>query len=410
MESATRSAAHNGTTFIHMASRAFDRAGYYGIRGLIVLYMTSGLFAFDSGEALNIYGWIASILIVTEILGGVMGDLVLGNRLTAIIGACLQAFGAFILCLPSEIMLYTAIGFIGLGSGLYSPNLLSLFGKNYLRKQDQLDSGYTLLYLAINIGAAIGALLVAYLGDLNFRIGFATAGVFILLSAAFMLLSPKLNDSEEKTGNKPFLNRALFILAAALISAIFWTLYDAGGMDVNMVQYELLNDRKTGFFTYYRMYSITAYVTIFLLIVFALAWMFFHMNRFLKMALGFVFGGVAFVLYLLVSPEASSLGLVILLVATLFMCLAEVFVGPTVLAMVARYANPRYLAIIFSVVFLPGRFLMWLSGLVLPHMDFGYAPGLKIGCGLYLVAGIAIFALSFILKPNSSATATNSDQ
>src|SRR5690554_4737653 len=92
---------HTKETLYFALSRMFERASYYGFKTLVVIYMVGETLKMERSEALSIYGWITASLVFSQILGAVLGDLVIGNRKSMILGAITQAIGAFCLCIPS---------------------------------------------------------------------------------------------------------------------------------------------------------------------------------------------------------------------------------------------------------------------------------------------------------------------
>ena len=408
MEATRTTLGQTGNSVVLMVSKALERGGYYGIRALLVIYMTGEVLAMESERALTIYGYIATILIGTEIVGGLLGDLVLGNKLVAIIGAAIQAIGAFVLCIPSEIALYGAIGLIGLGAGLYSPNVLGMFGKNYFRKDKLMDSGFTFWYLALNAGAFVGIMIIASMGDRNFTLGFILGGIFHLIACAALLLShnPKIEVQEEES--KQYLGKGLLVvLIAVFISALFWGMYELGGQDMFSMQYDIFSAQDSEFWSRNLLFSWNSYTTILFTLLLGAAWMFISMNRFLKLALGFVLAGMAMASLLLVSMNASGMDLALLILAMTLIGIAEVFVAPTILSLITKYSNPKYLAIIMSVAFLPLKVFQYLIGLATVWLLDFTNPGIKVGAGVYLVLAIAIFGISFLFKENVSVTQSN---
>src|SRR5690606_19783790 len=130
-----------------------ERASYYGFRILLILYMTGEIIKMDRTESLSVFGWFAGSLMVSKIIGALLGDLVIGNRKTLILGGVIQAFGTFCLYIPSTTGLYLGLFLVVIGNGFYTPNMTANFGKLYLNKIKLLDSGFTIFYLAINLGA-----------------------------------------------------------------------------------------------------------------------------------------------------------------------------------------------------------------------------------------------------------------
>ena len=154
---------HTKETLYYSISRMLERASYYGFELLVVLYMVGETLKMERTEALTIYGWLVGSLVFSQIIGGLFGDLLIGNKKSIIIGGIIQAIGAFSLCIPSTTGLYLGLFLVVLGSGFFTPNILSNFGKSYLNKTKLLDSGFTIFYLAINLGSFLGILLIGYL-------------------------------------------------------------------------------------------------------------------------------------------------------------------------------------------------------------------------------------------------------
>src|SRR5690606_19254845 len=88
---------HTKETLYLAITRMFERASYYGFRTLIVLYMVGETLKMERSEALSIYGWFTTLLVFSQILGAVLGDLVVGNKKLVFLGATLQAMGTFCL-------------------------------------------------------------------------------------------------------------------------------------------------------------------------------------------------------------------------------------------------------------------------------------------------------------------------
>jgi len=168
---------HDRHTFIYACSKLLERAAFYGVRFLIVLYMTGDSIQMSREQALIVFSWFTGGFIVSHIIGGILGDLVFGNKRALIIGGAFQAIGAFSLCMHTPFGLYAGLGLIVLGGGLYTPNVTAQFGKLYLPRDRLLDSGFAIFYTAINIGSFVGVLLIGYLGEnFGWSIGFMSAG------------------------------------------------------------------------------------------------------------------------------------------------------------------------------------------------------------------------------------------
>ena len=198
---------HSKETFLYALSRTLERASFYGIRSLIVLYMIGESLKMEYTEALKIYGWFTASFLFSKIFGAILGDLILGNKKALIIGGIIQALGAFSFCIPSINGLYVGLFLIVLGGGLYTPNIISNFGKLYLNKTKLLDAGFTIFYLAVNLWAFFGVMSIGYLREkYGWNIGFIIAGILMLLSIIPIIFS-KDKKIEQTIENKATVNQ-----------------------------------------------------------------------------------------------------------------------------------------------------------------------------------------------------------
>ena len=390
---------------LFLFSKMLERAVYYGFRGLVVLYMIGEIMEMENSEALAIYGIFTAVIMFTPIIGGVLGDLVFGNRYVAIAGALLQALGAFAICISTLPMLYLGMGLIALGSGLYGPNLFSQFGRLHHKIESKMDSGFTLFYLAINLGSFLGVLFIGYLGEMNFKYGFITAGILGLLSSALLFFTkknPQGTTEEEKKISIP--KRLIMILLAIFISSIFWGVYELSSSDVFFVS-DRLRETFNEDISFSLLYSINTYALILLTIVGAILWWLWRLNRFIKLGFGCIVGGLSFAILLFMPEEGQVPGLVIFIISALLLSLAEVLISPTVYSLLTKYTKPKYLALVFSVAFLPLGILYKLNSLLVEYTYATTETGffLKLSTGLLVAAGIGILVLGFIFLKKKPA-------
>ena len=114
--------------FYYTFSKMLERASYYGFRSLLVFYLVEESLNLKNGEALTIYAWFTGSIIVSQIFGAVLGDLIIGNKKSIIVGGIIQAVGLFVLCASSITFFYLGLILVVLGSGFYTPNIFSNFG------------------------------------------------------------------------------------------------------------------------------------------------------------------------------------------------------------------------------------------------------------------------------------------
>jgi len=392
--------------FLYIASIGLERAGYYGLRAILILYMMSDILYMDQGVALSIYSILATVIVFTQILGGVVGDLILGNRNTAFLGGVIQAIGAFVLCIPSVVTLYIGVGLISLGSGLYSPNVLANFGKLHAGRERKMDSGYTLFYTSLNLGAFLGVLLIGALANINFMFGFLASGILILAGAVLLILVQTKSLEKLTIKSKNTLsNQAILVIIAIILSSLFWGVYELGGSFKYFALQDLIGELDSSL-SFGLLEGISNSFLIIVGVIGVIVWWFSYVNRFIKLGIGFIAGALAFVLFLLLPETGAFSRLAIFLVSVLLLGIAEIGIAPTINSIIATNTNSKYLAIVFSVVFLPVRLLYYLNSLFAQYNYDRPLLGVTIGCILLFVVGAVILVGYFVIKNNSKPSVT----
>ncbi len=159
----------------------WERFSFYGMRALLVLYMTKHLLYSDE-MAFGVYAAYMSLVYVTPMIGGMIADKILGFRKAIMLGGILMAFGHFFLTFEHPVFFYGSLSLIIIGNGFFKPNISSFVGKLYNEGDTRRDSGFTIFYMGINIGGAVAPLLCAWLAELyGWHYGFVLAGIGMLL-------------------------------------------------------------------------------------------------------------------------------------------------------------------------------------------------------------------------------------
>ncbi len=162
-------------------SEMWERFCYYGMRVLLTLYLVKSLMKGDA-EASLIYGAYTGLVYAAPILGGRLADQYLGYRYAVILGGILMAIGEFIILGGNETMLMIGMGALIIGNGYFKANISTIVGKLYDDGDPRRDSGFTIFYIGINIGALLATTLVAFIGETyGFKYGFGLAGIGMLL-------------------------------------------------------------------------------------------------------------------------------------------------------------------------------------------------------------------------------------
>lgn len=176
---------HPPALFILFFTEMWERFSYYGMRALLVLFLTSSLldggWGWDRKDALQLYGIYTGLVYLTPIIGGFIADKFLGYRKAVILGALIMAIGHASMALETPAFFYIGLACIIIGNGLFKPNISSIVGQLYTKNPEKKDAAYTIFYMGINSGAFLGILLCGYIGEkVDWSYGFGLAGIFML--------------------------------------------------------------------------------------------------------------------------------------------------------------------------------------------------------------------------------------
>jgi len=163
----------------------WERFSYYGMRGLLVLYLVAdiadGGFGWSQVEALSLYGTYTMMVYLISIPGGILADKFIGQKKAVMIGGGLLVAGHGVMALPGETMFYAALTLIVLGVGALKANISTMVGQLYKKGDARRDKGFTIFYMGINLGAALSSLIVGYIGqEYGWHYGFGLAGIGML--------------------------------------------------------------------------------------------------------------------------------------------------------------------------------------------------------------------------------------
>ena len=200
---------HPKALFILFFTEMWERFSFYGMKALLVAYMSKVLLIDD--EPVNLmYGAYMAMVYTFPIVGGYVADKLLGFRKTILLGGVLMAIGHLVLAIPSQDTFFLGLGFLIGGNGFFKPNISSFLGKFYKEKQELNDEAYSIFYMGINVGAFIGVLTCAYLGkQVNWHLGFGVAGIFMMLGLTVFLLNRGSLENLGYSPNPELLNKKL---------------------------------------------------------------------------------------------------------------------------------------------------------------------------------------------------------
>lgn len=233
---------HPKGLYVLFATEMWERFNYYGMRAILVLFMTKALM-FSDAFASNLYGSYTGLVYLTPLIGGYVADRYWGNKRSIIIGGLIMALGEFILFFcgslyesspsVSTFLFFSGLGFMIAGNGFFKPNISSLVGQLYPAGDRRIDSAYTIFYMGINVGGAFGPFLCGLVGDTgnpaDFKWAFLVAGIGMLISVLVQKIyqdkyivspdnKPLGNPAASRTGK--WMNPFFTILGLLLFSTV----------------------------------------------------------------------------------------------------------------------------------------------------------------------------------------------
>ena len=237
-------AGHPRGLFVLFYAEMWERFSYYGMRALLVLYLTKH-WLFADGQANLIYGAYGSLVYIMPVLGGVIADRWLGQRKAVIFGAVLLSCGHGLMAVeghggqgdPAIGVFWLALAFIIVGSGFLKANISVIVGQLYHLTDPRRDGAYTIFYMGVNVGAALGTILVGYLGEtIGWAYGFGLAGIGMVLGLiVFVIGRPALAGKGEPPAPLPRRKENLLYAIGTGAVAVIWLLIQYQAMIQNLL-------------------------------------------------------------------------------------------------------------------------------------------------------------------------------
>lgn len=386
----------------------WERFSYYGMRSILMLYMTSAIaqggLAMSVKEAASLYGWYTFSVYITALPGGLIADYLTGARLAVFIGGIIIAAGHFSMVFHSMSTFYLGMALIAIGTGLLKPNISVMVGKLYGESDPRRDSGFSIFYMGINIGALLAPLVVGWLAkgetfkgiltsmgqdpNKSWHWGFAAAGVGMVVGLIVYMMNrgtlervgdkvPRALKLSTETAPAPALTSgdykriaAIFILF--IFTILFWAAYEQKGSSLNLFADRLTRTEIFGWgFPSPYLQSLTPAFVILLTPLFATLWVRLkdrQPSSPVKFTLGLVLIGSA---YLLMIPAAmlTAQGRVSFwwLVGLYFLeVCGEMCLSPVGLSTVTKLAPVRFVGIMMG---------LWFFATALGNKLAGYLAG-----------------------------------
>ena len=230
--STNQNTSHPKGLYILFSTEMWERFNYYGMRAILILFMTKALLL-DKTIASQLYGSYTSLSYLTPLVGGFMADRYWGNKRSILAGGLTMALGEFILFFCASVydtnaslstfLFFSGLGFMIAGNGFFKPNISSLVGQLYTPGDRRIDPAYTIFYMGINVGGALGPFLCGAFGDTgnpaDFKWAFLIAGIAMLLSVIVQKTFQDkylINPEGQQIGNAPAGTQSKFLTPVAI--------------------------------------------------------------------------------------------------------------------------------------------------------------------------------------------------
>ncbi len=412
---------HPPGLYMLFCTEMWERFSYYGMRALLVLYLTTELIkgglGFDKVDAMRIYGAFTALVYFTPVIGGYLSDKYLGQRKAITMGGIIMALGQFTLFAgQTKTFLYFGLFLLIIGNGFFKPNISTLVGQLYPEGDKRKDAAFTIFYMGINVGAFFAPLVCGTLAEkifvtreagvimhYGYKYGFLAAALGMVVGQLiFNLLSQKyLGDlgkypvgvnkdgaKKEVVANKPLTKKekqrtaVIFILATFVI--LFWTGFEQAGSSLTVYTKDFINRDAFGMevpISWFQ--SLNPIFIVLLAPLIAKLWI--RLSRRsqgdlsipVKMAFGMLLLGVGFLLMVGACIQRGGAGdnvavkaNIMWLVGTYFFhTVGELCLSPVGLSMVSQLAPKKLASALMGVWLLSSAVANYLAGFLASFMD-----------------------------------------
>lgn len=435
---------HPKGLYLLFFTEMWERFSYYGMRGILILYLTKSLMegglAINDQKATLIYGFFTGFVYFTPLIGGWLADKYLGQRISITIGGITMMIGQLVLfAINSHFGMYLGLFLLIIGNGFFKPNISTLVGGLYKDGDERRDSAFSIFYMGINLGAFLAPLVVGLFTDkifastddagnivtYGYRYGFLAAAVGMFLGQIlFNILAEKylgelgkrpgslnastLDEIDTKAIEKPLTkeekDRIKVIFVFFLFAIFFWAGFEQAGsslslytdryIDRNFFGYEI----PTAWFQ-----SVNPLFIVLLAPLFSIFWTTKWGKKLsspVKLGLGMVILGIGFFFMLAAVAErggdvqdtAIKASLMWLVLTYLIHTIGELFLSPVGLSVVTKLSPPKLASVLMGVWLLSSFVANIIGGFVASSVEalgagkiFLYVSLFVIVCGILLI-------------------------
>jgi len=437
---------HPPGLYILFFTEMWERFSYYGMRAMLVLYLTAALISgglgFSESSAISVYGFFTGACYFTPLLGGYITDRYLGRRKAITIGGIAIALGNFALFASQTVpALYAGLALIIIGNGFFKPNISTLVGDLYPKNDRRIDSAYTIFYMGINVGSLISPLICGYLAEQYFKTnmmdtivygykyGFLASSIGMVIGQIiFNILAPRyLGDlgtkpviamaAIDKGGKKTTApltpkekQRTAVILIITCFVIFFWAGFEQAGSLLTLYTNQFIDKTIFGWEVPTSWFqSINPLFVILLAPLVSMLWMRLSnrkrgdLNIPTKMGLGMILLGVGYTVLILAvlrtgsdSEHIVQKANILFIIATYFFhTVGELFLSPVGLSLVNKIAPVKLTSLLMGVWLASTGIANIVGGQFASKINtLGYFNVFSTIGGLSIVLGIILLMLS----------------
>jgi len=420
---------HPKGLYLLFATEMWERFSYYGMRALLVLYLTKSLidggFGFSNKDASLLYGIFTGLVYFTPLFGGWIADNIIGQRRAITIGAITMMCGQFCLFYETSLFfLYLGLTLLVIGNGFFKPNISVIVGNLYEPNDTRKDAAYTIFYMGINIGAFFAPLLAGYFAyKYGYRYGFLVAGIGMLLGLIIyqtlgnkylgdLCKTPQIKKNQDSNNNTPLTkeekDRITVILVFVIFSIFFFAGFEQAGSSMTLYTEKYIDRNVNGYIIPTEWFqSINPIFIVILAPILSMVW------RTLaekgkepdiptKMAMGMVLLGLGFLILVFAvmqrggdnTDETIKASILFMIFTYLFHTLGELCLSPIGLSMVSKLSPIKLASLMMGCWLLSSFFANTIGGVLASYTDnLGASVIFKFLCYFSITMGLLLFSL-----------------
>lgn len=386
---------HSKQTYSYAASLAWQKLSYYGWRSILFLLLYNEYDESNLSDFGYLTLWISISLSASYLLGGIIGDLWLGNRKTTVIGGILMSIGSLLFFFNPTMYPYAPIAVFVIGCGLYHSNLKALYAKLYLHDLRLIDSAFILLNLFIIISSFFGAFLVGYIAETyGIEYGFLSVGISTLISISMIYLTKSegtLNESNSE--NKSLFNKNQIkpIGQVLLFFAVYCFLWRLTYYDIYST-YWTIDFETTYLFGHYWIDGLSFLFYMVIGIYLVVLWSRKYYDQLTKLTYTTIITFASFIIAFSFYNEASITTSILTMITLFTYTVGDLLIEPLINSSIARLVNQRYLAIGYGTIGLLAMGIGYLFSFMEKGMQFITEETIYVGfAGLFLLGSVLLY-------------------